>query len=75
MMSKIKYEIKQADDHRWGIYQGDRLLATVGSYEACESMWKYLQKELSYTDNIKSKLSYRNALNKNLLVNPGQQIV
>ena len=74
-MSKIKYEIKPAGNQRWGIYQGDRLLATVGSYEACESMWKYLQEELSYTDNIKSKLSYRNALNKNLLVNHGQQII
>ena len=74
-MPKIKYEMREADDQRWGIYQGDRLLATVGSYEACESMWKFLQKELSYTDNIKSKLSYRNAINKNLLVNPGQQVI
>jgi len=69
-MSDLKYEIKQAENQRWGIYQGDRLLATIGSYEACESIWKYLQKELSYTDNIKSRLSYRNALNKNLLVHP-----
>lgn len=75
MMSNINYEIKQADDQRWGIYQGDRLLATVGSYEACESIWKYLQKEISYTDNIKSRLSYRNALNKNLLVNPSKQVI
>lgn len=74
-MPKVKYEMREADDQRWGIYQGDRLLATVGSYEACESMWKFLQKELSYTDNIKSKLSYRNAINKNLLVNPGQQVI
>ena len=65
---KIKYDIKQVGNQRWGIYEGDRLLATVGSYEACESIWNYLQKELSYTDNIKSRLSYRNALNKNLLV-------
>lgn len=69
MMSELKYEIRQADNQRWGIYQGERLLATVGSYEACESMWKYLQKELTYTENIKSRLSYRNAINKNLLVN------
>ena len=74
-MPKLKYEIKQANDQRWGIYQGDRLLATVGSYEACESIWKYLQTELSYTDNIKSRLSYRNSLNKNLLVNPSQHVV
>ena len=75
MMSDIKYEIKQAEDQRWGIYQGERLLATVGSYEACESIWKYLQKELSYTENIKSRLSYRNSLNKNLLVNPGKHLI
>ena len=74
-MSDIKYEIKQADDKRWGIYQGDRLLATVGSYEACESIWKYLQTELSYTENIKSRLSYRNSLNKNLLVNPCKHVI
>lgn len=74
-MSELKYEIKQAENQRWGIYQGDRLLATVGSYEACESIWKYLQKELSYTENIKFRLSYRNALNKNLLVNPGKNAI
>ena len=74
-MSKIKYEIKQTGEQRWGIYQGDRLLATVGSYEACQSIWQYLQKELSYTDNIKSKLSYRNAINKNLLVHPDQRAI
>lgn len=74
-MPRIKYEIKQTQDQRWGIYQGDRLLATIGSYEACESIWKYLQTELSYTDNIKSRLSYRNSLNKNLLVNPSKHVV
>lgn len=74
-MSEIKYEMKQAEDRRWGIYHGDRLLATIGSYEACESIWKYLQTELSYTDNIKSRLSYRNSLNKNLLVNPSKHTV
>lgn len=73
-MSNLKYEIKQAENQRWGIYQGDRLLATVGSYEACESLWKYLQQELSYAENLKSRLSYRNALNKNLLINPGQNV-
>ena len=75
MISKLKYEIKQAEDLRWGIYQGERLLATVGSYEACESMWKYLQQELSYTENIKSRLSYRNSLNKNLLVNSSKHAI
>ena len=74
-MTKLKYVIKQVDNQRWGIYQGERLLATVGSYEACESIWNYLQKELSYTDNIKSRLSYRNAINKNLLVNSSSRVV
>ena len=68
MRSKVNYQIKQMGK-RWGIYQDERLLATVGSYEACESIWKYLQKELSYTENIKSRISYRNAIDKNLLVN------
>lgn len=69
MMTNVNYKIEQTGNQRWGIYQDDRLLATVGSYEACESIWKYLQKELSYTENIKSRISYRNALDKNLLVN------
>ena len=67
-MMEVEYRIKEVANQRWGIYKGERLLATIGSYEACESIWNYLQKELSYTDNIKSRLSYRNALNKNLLV-------
>ena len=66
-MSQTEYKMRKVGQ-RWGIYEGERLLATVGSYEACESIWNYLQKELSYTENIKSRLSYRNALNKNLLV-------
>ena len=74
-MSDINYSIKQAADQRWGIYQDEKLLATIGSYEACESIWKYLQQELSYTDNIKSRLSYRNAINKNLLINSGTQAI
>ena len=74
-MSDINYSIKQAADQRWGIYQDEKLLATIGSYEACESIWKYLQQEVSYTDNIKSRLSYRNAINKNLLINSGRQAI
>lgn len=74
-MSDKNYKIKQATDQRWGIYQGDKLLATIGSYEACESVWKYLQQELSYPDHIKSKLSYRNAINKNLLINSGNKVI
>ncbi|MGF1588250.1 MAG: hypothetical protein ACFCU7_03230 [Pleurocapsa sp.] len=74
-MSKLKYQIKQAENQRWGIYQDGRLLATVGSYEACESIWKYLQQELSYTENIKSRLSYRNAIDQNLLINSGRKVI
>lgn len=67
-MSKINYRIELAENRRWGIYQDERLLATVGSYEACESIWKYLQRELSYTENIKFRMSYRNSLDKHLLI-------
>ena len=73
-MSDLKYEIKPTDNQRWGIYQGNRLLATVGSYEACESVWKYLQKELDYTENVKYRLSYRKAMNQNLLINSVRKI-
>lgn len=74
-MSDINYSIKQAADQRWGIYQDEKLLATIGSYEACESIWKYLQQELSYTEDIKSRLSYRNAIDKNLLINSGRKAI
>ena len=66
--SNTNYRIEQAADRRWGIYHNERLLATLGSYEACESIWKYLQRELSYTENIKSRMTYRNAINKHLLI-------
>ncbi|MGB5631309.1 MAG: hypothetical protein WBM44_03180 [Waterburya sp.] len=71
----MNYKIKQAADQRWGIYQDEKLLATIGSYEACESIWKYLQQELSYTEDIKSRLSYRNAIDKNLLINSGRKAI
>lgn len=69
MKSRIEYRIESVGNQKWGIYQDERLLATYGSYEACRSVWNYLQQELSYTENVKSRLSYRNAINKNLLVN------
>ena len=74
-MPDINYKIKQAADQRWGIYQDEKLLATIGSYEACQSIWKYLQQELSYTEDIKSRLSYRNAIDKNLLINSGRRAI
>lgn len=74
-MSNINYTIKQTADKRWGIYQDEKLLATIGSYEACESIRQYLQQELSYPDNIKSRLSYRNAIDKNLLIHAGNTVV
>ena len=73
-MSRMKYRIEPVENQRWGIYQDERLLATYGSYEACESIWKYLQQELSYTENVKSRLSYRNAIDKNLLVGSSRRI-
>lgn len=68
-MSPIKYELKLTQDQRWGIYQNNRLLATVGNYEACQSILQSLQTELSHRDNLKSIFSYRKAIDKNLLIN------
>lgn len=73
-MTDMNYRIEKTQNQRWGIYQGERLLATVGSYEACESIWKYLQKELSYTENIKSRISYRSSINKHLLIQSSSNV-
>lgn len=74
-ISQMRYRIEQAENQRWGIYEDERLLATIGSYEACRSVWKYLQQELSYTEDIKSRLSYRNAIDKNLIVGSNRRAV
>ena len=68
-MSKTPYQFKEIENDRWGIYLEDRLLATVGSYEACESIGLSLSKNLSYTDTIKATMAYKKALNKSLIIN------
>ena len=61
-MSEKNYKIKPASDRKWGIYQNEQLLATIGSYDVCESIWRGLQQRLSNCDNIRSRISNRNAL-------------
>ena len=68
-MSEAPYQFKEIDNKRWGIYLGDRLLATVGSYEACESIGQSLSSNLSYTDTIKATMMYKKAINRSLIIN------
>lgn len=62
------YSFKQTDDHRWGIYIEDRLLATVGSYEACLSIGKTLNGNLSNEDLLKAKMAFKNSINRSLII-------
>lgn len=64
----VFYEFKEVGDNRWGIYLHDRLLATVGSYEACESMKQLLNRNLSRTDILKAEIAFKKAINKSLIV-------
>ena len=68
-MTNTVYEFKQTEDQRWGIYLDGRLLATVGSYEACQSMGECLNKQKTYSDTLKATISYKKAINRSLLVN------
>ncbi len=63
-MSSSQYQIKETQNQRWGIYLQDRLLATIGSYEAGVSLWRYLSENLSDKDNSKALLAYNKALAK-----------
>lgn len=63
------YNFKQTQDQRWGIYIEDRLLATVGSYEACQSIGQYLTSSLSREDLIKATITFKSSINKSLIVN------
>lgn len=67
-MTEISYEIKEVDDKRWGIYLQGRLLATVGSYEACKSIGESLNKENTYADMVKATIAYKKAINKSLII-------
>ena len=62
------YNFKQTGDQRWGIYLGDRLLATVGSYEACLSISKTLSGNLSREDLLKAKMAFKSSINRSLII-------
>lgn len=63
-----KFKFKETEDRRWGIYLEDRLLATVGSYEVCESIGQSLSENLSHTDTIKATMAFKKAINKSLII-------
>ena len=67
-MSRIAYKLKETEDQRWGVYLKDRLLATVGSYEACQSIVQSLSRNLSHTDTLKAAIAYKKAINKSLII-------
>lgn len=67
-MTDILYEIKEVGNQRWGIYLQGRLLATVGSYEACKSIGESLNKEITYADMVKATIAYKKAINKSLII-------
>ncbi|MGD1919820.1 MAG: hypothetical protein ACFCAD_13570 [Pleurocapsa sp.] len=58
------YQFKQTQDQRWGIYLEDRLLATVGSYAACQSIGQHLTSNLSREDLIRATIAFKNSINK-----------
>lgn len=69
-MSYTKYNFKEIENQRWGIYDQDRLLATVSNYEACQSIGQLLSNHnnLSHIETIKATLAYKNAINKSLII-------
>ena len=62
------YNFKQTKNQRWGIYAGDRLLATVGSYEACQSIGKLLTSNLSHEDLTKAAITFKRSINRSLII-------
>ena len=73
-MSNKLYKFQQTQDQRWGIYLQDRLLATIGSYEACQSMGQYLSTSLSHADVAKAAVAYKKAINRNLIIAQQRQV-
>jgi len=67
-MPEQKYKFEQIEDKRWGIYLQDRLLATVGSYEACQSIRQLSSNNLSYTESKKALITYKKAIDKSLII-------
>lgn len=62
------YNFKEVENRRWGIYAGDRLLATVGSYEACQSIGKSLTHDLSHEDSIRAAMAFKNSISRSLII-------
>ena len=67
-MAKNPYSFRQTENKRWGIYLEDRLLATVGSYEACLSIGKSLNENLSREDSLKAKMAFKSSINRSLII-------
>jgi hypothetical protein len=67
-MSNTRYQFKKIDNKKWGIYFQDRLLATVGSYEVCQSLEQSLSKNLSQTEHLKIAIAYKRGINNSLIV-------
>ena len=68
-MTVTKYEFQQTENQRWGIYCQGRLLATVGSYEACQSIKKSLDHNLSASDIFKVAIAYKQSIDRSLAIN------
>ncbi len=67
-MQNTKYKFEQTEDKRWGIYIQDRLLATVGSYQACKSLGQLLSKNASYAETKKAAIAYKQSINRSLII-------
>lgn len=67
-MSNKVYEFQKTEDGRWGIYLEERLLATVGNYEVCQSIKQLSNADLSPEDSLKISIAYKRAINKSLTV-------
>jgi|GEM_PF-2695336 len=63
-----EYYFQEVDNQRWGIYVQDRLLATIGSYEACKSISDSLDKNMSYSDALKAAIAYKKSINRSLSI-------
>ena len=67
-MYEPKYKFEQIEDKKWGIYLQGRLLATVGSYEACQSIKQLSNNNLSYTESKRAVMTYKKAIDKSLII-------
>lgn len=67
-MSNKMYNFKQTQNKRWGIYLQDRLLATIGSYEACQYIEQLSTEKLSDTEVLKAAIAYQKSIDKSLSI-------